>query len=252
MSSVLGHPTSRQRRPAATPPLSTWAPLVVVAALGSLLVCGLADAAREHDGISTVDPRVAADMVAHRTAGLTVLARTLTFVGSEAVVGLIAAVILAALVWRRTWDRAVVFAVAMGGSAVLTVAVKLAVARPRPGAVDRLGALDTSYSFPSGHTLNSAVLLGLVCWLLWPAVSWTARVLVIASAVLLTAGIGFSRLYLGYHWFTDVTASVVIAVSWLSAVLVLSLFLPRLVPFLPAPQVSPGAPVRARQRTSSR
>ena len=231
--------------------MSTGAPLLVIAVLGTLLVCALADAAGEHDGISTTDPRVAADMVAHRTAGLTVLARTLTFVGSEAVVGLIAAVILALLVWRRTWDRAVVFAAAMGGSAVLTVAVKLAVARPRPGAVDRVGALDTSYSFPSGHTLNTAVLLGLVCWLLWPAVSWTARVLVVASAVLLAAGVGFSRLYLGYHWFTDVTASIVIAVSWLSAVLLLSLFLPRLMPFLPAAALSPGEPVRARQRTSS-
>ena len=251
MSSVPGHPTSVQRPASATPSASIWAPLLVTVVLGTLLVCTLADAAGEHDGISKVDPRVAADMVAHRTGGLTVLARTLTFVGSEAVVGLIAAVILAVLVWRRTWDRAVVFAIAMGGSAVLTVAVKLVVARPRPGAIDRLGALDTSYSFPSGHTLNSAVLLGLVCWLLWPALTWTARALVVASAVLLAAGVGFSRLYLGYHWFTDVTASIVIAVAWLSAVLLLSLFLPWLVRFVPAGLISPGKPVRARERTSS-
>lgn len=42
--------------------------------------------------------------------------------------------------------------------------------------LDRLGALDTSYSFPSGHTLNSAVLLALVGWLLWPSLGYAGRI----------------------------------------------------------------------------
>ncbi|MBV9830900.1 MAG: phosphatase PAP2 family protein [Marmoricola sp.] len=225
---------------------ASWIPLVLVTVLGTVVVGALADAVREHEGVSTVDPQVADDMVAHRTGGLTVLAHVLTFVGSEVVVAVVAAVILAGLVWRRSWDRALVLAVAVAGAAVLTFAIKLLVARSRPGAVDRLGPVDTSYSFPSGHTLNSAVLIGVVCWLLWPAASWTVRAQVVSSAALLTAGIAFSRVYLGYHWFTDVLASVVIAVTWLSAVMVFSLAVPHLVD-----SVIPRAAARARPRIGS-
>jgi membrane-associated phospholipid phosphatase len=122
------------------------------------------------------------------------------------------------LLSRRTFARAATFAIGIGGSAFLTVAVKLFVARPLPGGVDRLGAVDTTYSFPSGHTLNSAVFLALVVWLLWPIASGTARGLLGAAAAALAVGVGASRVYLGYHWLTDVLASGLVAVAWLSVV----------------------------------
>jgi membrane-associated phospholipid phosphatase len=192
-----------------------------IAGLGAAGVCVLADNAREREGISTLDPRVAADMVHLRAPDLTLLARVLTFVGSEVVVGVAAMLVLLALLLRRSWTRATVLAAGMAGSAALTVGVKLLVARSRPGAADRLGAADSSYSFPSGHTLNSAVFLALLCWLVWPLLSRVGRSVTIPAAAVLAIGIGWSRLYLGYHWFTDVLASVLVAASWLGIVWVL-------------------------------
>jgi membrane-associated phospholipid phosphatase len=192
-----------------------------IAGLGAAGVCVLADDAREREGISTLDPRVAADMVHLRAPDLTLLARVLTFVGSEVVVGVAAMLVLLALLLRRSWTRATVLAAGMAGSAALTVGVKLLVARSRPGAADRLGAADSSYSFPSGHTLNSAVFLALLCWLVWPLLSRVGRSVTIPAAAVLAIGIGWSRLYLGYHWFTDVLASVLVAASWLGIVWVL-------------------------------
>jgi membrane-associated phospholipid phosphatase len=206
-------------------PRGSWAVLAGVAATSAVaaaLTAGLADAAREHDGPSRVDPVVAADVLKVRTPLLTGLAHVVTFAGSEIVVGLIALLLLGALVLRREYPRALRFAVAMGGSAFLTVAVKLAVTRPRPGVVDRLGPVDTSYSFPSGHTLNSTVLLVLIVWLLWSRASTGHRTALVAAAMAMSVAVGASRVYLGYHWLTDVVASGLVATAWLCLVWVLS------------------------------
>jgi membrane-associated phospholipid phosphatase len=192
--------------------------LALVSGLTTACVVGLADAVGEHDGLSRLDPRIAGEVVRWRTPTLTQLAHVLTFVGSEVVVGGLTIVVLAILLARRQLTRAAVLAVGMGGSAFLTVAVKLHVARARPGAVDRLGAVDTTYSFPSGHTLNSAVFLALVVWLLWPSLRYAGRVAAATTGAGLAIGVAASRVYLGYHWFTDVLASGLVALAWLSIV----------------------------------
>jgi membrane-associated phospholipid phosphatase len=208
--------------PAGTTPrhqLSGGRPLLVgVAALATLGVAYLADAAGEHDGLSRVDAVAAADVLRLRTSLLTHVAHGLSFIGSEVVVGGLALTVLALLLARREFPRAATFAVGIGGSAFLTVALKLLVARQRPGEVDRLGALDTSYSFPSGHTLSSAVFLALAVWLLWPATSVPARGALAVGAAAVAVAVGASRLYLGYHWLTDVLASGLVAAAWLSIV----------------------------------
>ena len=197
--------------------------LVLVAGLAVTGVVGLAEAVGEQDGLSRLDAVIAAGVLSLRSPALTLLAQAFTFLGSELVVGGVAIGVFATLLWRRQLARGVLFAVGIGGSAVLTVAVKHVVARPRPGAVDRLGPVDTTYSFPSGHTLNSAVLIALSTWLLWSSVRSTGRASLAAVGTVLALGVAASRVYLGYHWFTDVVASLLIALAWLSLVRLLGL-----------------------------
>lgn len=192
--------------------------LLFLAALAALGVVCLADAAREHDGLSRVDPVAAADMLRLRTSGLTHVARALTIMGSEVMVGGLSLIVIVMLLARRKLPEAATFAVGIGGSAFLTVAVKLLVGRSRPGQADRLGAVDTTFSFPSGHTLNSAVFLALVVLLLWPALNNVMRGALVVAAGAWAVGVGASRVYLGYHWLTDVAASVLLAVAWVSVV----------------------------------
>ncbi|MDX6231359.1 MAG: hypothetical protein QOH68_310, partial [Nocardioidaceae bacterium] len=118
--------------------------LAFVACLATAGVATLADAAGEHDGLSRLDPVAAADMLTARTPALTHLAQVFTFMGSEIVVGGLAIVVLVTLLMRRKLAPAATFAIGIAGSAVLIVAVKLYVARPRPGQIDRLGAPDTT------------------------------------------------------------------------------------------------------------
>lgn len=171
----------------------------------------LAVSVRERSGVTSIDPRITAVVVDHRSGLLTHAARTLTFLGSEPVVGVLAVVLIVVLLERRGPVHAWIAAATMGTSAFLTVTVKLAFGRPRPGASDRLGPPDSTFSFPSGHTLSSAVLLGLFCVLLLPVVRPAARRVALAASTVVGLGIGASRVYLGYHWTTDVIASWTIA-----------------------------------------
>lgn len=199
--------------------------LAGLAALGaaSAAFAALADSASEGDGIAAADPSIAAEVVRHRSGLLTHLAHVLTTIGSEPVVAVVALVMVVVLLERRGPRHAAVAAVATGTAAALTIGVKTAVARARPGAVDRLGALDRSYSFPSGHALTSAVLLGTACLLLLPLVRCrTLRVLGVVGAIVLAAGIGASRVYLGYHWTSDVLASWALAACVLAVATVAS------------------------------
>lgn len=201
--------------------------LVILVSLAMFAV--LAVSVHAHALMTTsIDPEVAAETLGLRSPWATHVARALTLLGSETVVGS-AAVLLAivVLVRRGARDAAVVVST-MATSVALTVLLKVLLGRTRPGSVDRLGPVDLSYSFPSGHSLNSAVLLGLVCLLLVPFAS--SRVVRDASVVLclgLAIGIGGSRVYLGYHWTTDVLASWCIAAVLVSVARVAILVLDR-------------------------
>lgn len=189
----------------------------VIAPLACVAFAVLALAVRTHAELTKVDPAVAGDVLDLRSTWTTHVAQILTLIGGEAVVGVGALLLLIAALERRGPRYAAVVAGVMGTSAVLTVAVKLLLGRARPGVVDRLGPVDGSYSFPSGHTLNSAVFLGLVCLVLVPLISKRMlRRLAVGASVVLAAGIGASRVYLGYHWTTDVLASWCIAAVLLS------------------------------------
>ncbi len=191
-----------------------------VVATGAAAFFFLADAASENDGPTTIDPRIAHAVLQDRSSTGTSIARLLTFVGSEGVLSIATLLVVIWLLGRRRVSSAVAVGVAMAGSAALTVGAKLWVGRLRPEAVLRLGPRDESYSFPSGHTLNSSVLLAMVAILIVPIVTrWSVRLATWSVLTLLAVGIGLSRVYLGYHWFTDVAGSWVLATVWVTIVI---------------------------------
>jgi len=119
---------------------------------------------------------------------------------------------------RRRWVVLGGWAAAVLGSGLLDGALKLAIRRPRPElAVNFLTHL--SWSFPSGHSLASMVTYGMLAYFLVLAVKGRKRLQIVASlfAVLLILAIGFSRLYLGVHYFSDVLGGFTAGALWLSA-----------------------------------
>ena len=178
----------------------------------------LADGAGEHGDLAAHDPAVTTWIVHSRTPLLSGAAQLVTTIGSEAAMGILTILVLAWLVLRqRARTSAVLFAASMGAAGALSIGLKHLMARQRPPAADVLGPLDPSYSFPSGHTLFSTVFFGLVAgFLLTRATGRTHRVLVVSGWVVASAVVGATRLYLGYHWLTDVMASWALAVAVLA------------------------------------
>jgi undecaprenyl-diphosphatase len=178
------------------------------------------DGVGERGDLSAYDPTVTADAVHLRTPVLTILAEVVTMVGSEAAVGLLTAgVVVWLAVRRRDRLRALHFGATMAVSAAVTLGVKHLVGRGRPPASVVLGPVDNGYSFPSGHTLFSTVFFGLVALLVADRLAGRrgGRALAVVGWVVASVTVGASRIYLGYHWFTDVAA------GWVLGVLVLAL-----------------------------
>ena len=136
-----------------------------------------------------------------------------------------ALVLVACAVWiavRREWWRPGIVVAAMVASTLLSLAIKDLVGRPRPplATMDIPGA-ETTASFPSGHTMGTATLLLVIGYLAWSRDA-DRRNLVVGGAVAVvgTLAVGLSRLYLGYHFLTDVLAAVALAVAVLGFVVV--------------------------------
>ena len=186
-----------------------------VLALVAGVILGLADGASEGNGLATIDPPVWSFVIDHRTPALTTIAVTVTTLGSTVAMSLIAlAAIVFLLVKRRRGDAALV-AVVAAGAGVLVRFGKATVGRERPPVGFRLVA-ETNESFPSGHALASAAILGVLLVVLMPSIhSTSGRVAAITAAAIFVLVIGLSRLYLGVHWATDIIGGWVIGFAWL-------------------------------------
>src|SRR5260370_36869525 len=105
----------------------------------------------------------------------------------------------------------------MGGALVLDLALKYAFHRPRP--VPFFGAAPHSWSFPSGHSLFSFCIYGVLAGLFIARVkSWPLKIAIWCAAAALIGMIGLSRIYLGVHYPSDVLAGYLAWAGWVHAV----------------------------------
>lgn len=105
------------------------------------------------------------------------------------------------------------FLTAVLGAELSGQLLKLVVQRPRP-----LGGLEneSTFSFPSGHALIAVVFYGFLTYYFWQSAKNQAqKYLALALGVILISVIGFSRLYLGVHYLSDVLGGYSLGALWL-------------------------------------
>lgn len=102
------------------------------------------------------------------------------------------------------------------GVEALNIVLKLAFERPRPPFHDPNLTLST-FSFPSGHASASVAVYGAFAIVLLRSITgWTHRAVLLGTLTILLALIGFSRIYLGAHYFSDVLAGYSVGAAWLA------------------------------------
>ena len=187
--------------------------------LGAALIGGLWMFFGVLQDVIAGDPLVRADaaifhfLQSLRTPVIDQVMVAITELGDAAVVIPVLLVTLVWLAWQRAWRAAIYGFAAVAGASLFAFLMKITLQQTRP---DAIFAGWNSYSFPSGHATASAALYGFLVVLICREVGVRARVAVTLAAVLLVGAIAFSRLYLGAHWLSDVTAGLAFGVAWVA------------------------------------
>lgn len=181
---------------------------------------------RADSGLAAWDAPTLDWMVAHRNAAATNVAWLFSTLGDTLGMSIIALMVIALLSWKtRSYWPGVLIALTAAGSVTLTVVLKNLTHRGRPAVEQAVSPEPTSYAFPSGHTLNAAAILGVIGYLLFILLRHqVARIISICGLGAFVLAVGWSRVYLGHHWLTDVLAGLLIGCAWAAIIMILHHF----------------------------
>jgi membrane protein DedA with SNARE-associated domain/membrane-associated phospholipid phosphatase len=177
------------------------------------LLAGIVEDLITSDPIVAADIRIANLFLLFRTGVLTNIFTWITLLGKSQVILVFIFISVALLwLWRKKYCIFPLF-IAVTGSEAFTYLGKLAFHRPRP---EMAVYAEHSFSFPSGHATIAFAFYGFAAYLLMRFVkSWKRKVNIFFVTILLIIAIGFSRVYLGVHYISDVWSGYLVGAMWL-------------------------------------
>ena len=205
-----------------------YAALWITMLIGGAVVLALAlvsaevyDNVVDDAGLANLDKPTLGMMEQLRSPGLDAFVTGFTNIGGGIGMPILASILTAWLIWAgRTWRPLILIGGAAAVSVTATAVGKKLIGRTRPDHADAVPPYETSPSFPSGHTLNTTVVIGLVVYLACLQIKRTlARVSLIAAGAVFIFAMGMSRVYLGHHWMTDVIIGWVLGLAWVGIVI---------------------------------
>ncbi len=177
------------------------------------LFAGIVEDLITSDPIIAADIRIANLLVGFRTADLTDIFSWITLLcKSQVILAFIVISVALLWIWRKNCYILPLF-IAVTGSGIFTCLGKLAFHRPRP-----LQAVyvEHSFSFPSGHATIAVAFYGFAGYLLMRFVkNRNIKVNIFFTTLIIIIAIGFSRLYLGVHYLSDVWSGYLVGTMWL-------------------------------------
>ncbi len=191
--------------------------------LGTVLFLVILAGVLQHGGLTAVDEPVRSWLLTQRSEPLTTIMIILAIVFGPVALPVIVLVVTVAwgLLAKHAW-RPMLLAGAMLTGVILAQLIGRSVGRQRPPVDLMLFGADSTFSFPSGHVLGACDFLLVTTFLVFSRRKnpWAA------AAGFAVAGVGIffaavSRLYLGYHWTTDASASLSISFVVLGGVIAL-------------------------------
>jgi membrane-associated phospholipid phosphatase len=180
--------------------------LVLFFGLTAAVLTGVAD---------TWDRTLMLALADRRAPWLTWWMKLLSVAGSGLIEIPLALLLILGLVLRKRKVEAWWYAAAALSGWALSGLAKLAVHRPRPHVIPRLMHGAGWFSYPSGHSMLAPIIfgLGIIVWAApWPSPALRRAALVLAA--LFALSIGFSRVYLGVHYPSDVLGGLLLGTAW--------------------------------------
>lgn len=211
--------------------LAKW-PMIGVAMflIGSLAFGAIAYSVKTHGPLLQWDVPLYKQMHAEAVKEPPRIIELLTFgffVGKE-LLQVIVVLLSVYFLYKRYWPELAMLLIGSGGGALIWSYLIHIFNRPRP--TGQLGIVVSDPSFPSGHAISAVLCYGLLAYLLvpkMPSLFW--KWVVVIAALLTMAYIGYSRIFEGGHYLTDILAGYAIGLAWAGLVytLIESIFLRR-------------------------
>jgi undecaprenyl-diphosphatase len=177
---------------------------------------GIAEDVVTRDHLTVTDKHIAEWFNHRATPGLKTAMQVISGCASPLWITVVV-VITGLILWRkRCWYQLLDLALVVPGGMALLVLLKLSFHRHRPSFEDALSIFQ-GYSFPSGHTMGTTLLYGaLAAFAVQAFDTWRWRTLVVLGAFAMMLLVGFSRMYLGAHYLSDVLAAFAAGLTWLA------------------------------------
>ncbi|MDI3194215.1 phosphatase PAP2 family protein [Pseudarthrobacter sp. AL07] len=191
--------------------------VVILALLGAEVYNNVVDDA----GLTSLDLPALELSQSLRNPALDAGVTALTNIGGGIGMPILASILTGWLTFlSRTWRPIILVGGAAAVSTVATTVGKRLVGRTRPDHSEAVPPFETSPSFPSGHTLNTTVVIGVVVYVMCLQFEMlSARITAITAGVIFIIAMGLSRVFLGHHWLTDVMAGWFLGLAWVGIVI---------------------------------
>jgi undecaprenyl-diphosphatase len=152
-----------------------------------------------------LDEQLSQAVYAYRTPEITQAMIIISLMGADVAV-LIAGIVTVGLAWGKHKHEAVLFITVLVIGLLLNILLKMIFQRPRPD-FDPILDMSSSYSFPSGHAMNSFIFYTILAYFVYHFTrNKFLSLLAIVVALIFIFLIGLSRVYLGVHYPSDVLA----------------------------------------------
>lgn len=179
------------------------------------IFAGLADEIDIEEDLAHVDNQFSQAVIKNTPPEAIRIFAYITHLGDSVVLIAIGIVVAITLFLRRQVWLAWAWALAVAGNGLLNPSLKAVFARIRP--LDMQGLpLTEGWSFPSGHASGAVVTYGMLGYVLIRNLprGWHLPVILLAAA--LAFSIGWSRIFLQYHYGSDVLAGFASGSAWLA------------------------------------
>src|SRR5512143_1665874 len=190
---------------------------VMMVVLGGLLFGAMAINLQTHGPLLPVDDRVANDLHAIALQSSPAFRQVMIFgfyLGEQGIL-LIGLILVLYFLYRRFWAGLAMVVIAWAAEGAIWLALSQYYDRARPVFDVAVWHQMTEPGFPSGHSIAAVMCFGLLAYLIVPKISsrfWKAVVIVTAGLIILY--IGYSRLFVGDHYLTDVLAGYALGIAW--------------------------------------